>query len=260
MPTNINNVFKKRYLYSVRDANGEYDFSFEQQLSDLEGLLTPLWGHLADDFFDFNNATFRKGIALFVSILHLRNPKQKLEVENIRKQIIEMFDPLPKDALGRPIVGGIEHDGKIHDFDTSDWEKFRNYDPKNLFIRNIKQHAIYGAEIFLKKRWSIIYSETPAFVTSDTPVAIVHPSRAKFGIGTPGVRISLPLSPTRILVMDDLLSEPHGRYYPLSKDGPGPLNLTVINQAERFVASSRHPDIFCAEICTWADSCDLSTA
>ena len=74
-----------------------------------------------------------------------------------------------------------------------------------------------------------------------------------FGLRTEGTIITFPISPTRILVLDDIHSEPNGRYYPLSKDGPGPINYTLWRNAEKFMVSPRHTDLVCMEMVEWAN-------
>jgi hypothetical protein len=84
-----------------------------------------------------------------------------------------------------------------------------------MFVDRIRQNATHGADILIKKRWSVIFSQQPVFITTDTPVTIVNQHREVFGIGTPGTRILFPLSPTRLLMIDDREDEPDGLYYPL---------------------------------------------
>ncbi|MGH6629765.1 MAG: hypothetical protein ACREB3_08545, partial [Burkholderiales bacterium] len=51
-------------------------------------------------------------------------------------------------------------------------------------------------------------------ITTDTPVSIVNRSHETSGLKTPGTVVAIPLSPTRILLMDDRLDQPMGHYYP----------------------------------------------
>ena len=117
-----------------------------------------------------------------------------------------------------------------------------------MFIDSLNQHATWCAEILLKKRWSVVFSERPLFITTDTPVAINNCSRATFGLETPGTLISVPLSPTRILLMDDRHDQPDGQYYPLAGDDPAPFNFLAWRNCERFMFSSRPTDVVCAEM------------
>lgn len=62
-----------------------------------------------------------------------------------------------------------------------------------------------------------------------------------------------PLTPTRLLVMDDRLDQPSGQYYSLIQDGPAPYNLTVWRGCSRFMISPRNTDEVCTEMLEWAD-------
>jgi hypothetical protein len=61
----------------------------------------------------------RKGVALFVSILHLRHPKRLAETEALHAQMVAACDTLPKDAAGRPLIESIEYKGVERPFDAS---------------------------------------------------------------------------------------------------------------------------------------------
>jgi hypothetical protein len=124
-----------------------------------------------------------------------------------------------------------------------------------MFVRSIRGNGVHLAEAMMKKRWSVILAEEPVFITSDRPVQMFNPKRERFGISTPGTVIIFPLSPTRILLMDDKLNEPIGQYYPMDlAHGPGPWNMGAWTNCERFMISSRNTDEVIAEIMAWADA------
>lgn len=122
-----------------------------------------------------------------------------------------------------------------------------------MFIEAIRSQATSLAEALMEKRWSVVLADYPAFVTTDTPVVLVNEEHTRFGARTPGMKVFFPLTPTRLLVMDDRLDRPSGRYYPLVKDGPAPYNLTVWRYCCRFMISPRNTDEVCAEMLEWAD-------
>lgn len=108
--------------------------------------------------------------------------------------------------------------------------------------------AGHVARLLVEMRWAIVFSEAPVFITTDRPALVVNPDWERFGICTPGTVVSLPLSPTRILMIDNRKDQPDARYYPLGAHGPAPFNLVAWNQTSDFMVSPRHPDEVCQEL------------
>lgn len=110
------------------------------------------------------------------------------------------------------------------------------------------------AKILLKKRWSVVFADNEHFITSDKPVGVQHRSREVFGIGTTGAVVSFPLSPTRILMMDDQHQEPANQYYPLKPDNVGAFNYGIWHAGARFMVTGRPVTEVLSEIVGWAES------
>jgi len=255
--TNIRNVCSKRYLYSPVTADGQCKWELESKLQGLESLLANIWPSLAGDFVDLlHQESIRKSIALFVSVMHLRHPDTLKEVSQMHGQLVQIYEEAPKRMDSTPDIACFQVNGETHEFDTSGWNEYHNWsksDHHRFFASTVHSHAIILAELFLKKRWSVVFSDTSAFVTSDKPVAKQHQKKEKFGFGTEGTIISFPLSPTRLLVMDDMHGEPAGQYYPLHNNDPGPFNLLIWRNGSRFMISPRSIDMVLTEIVRWAD-------
>lgn len=230
----------------------------EDRLSSLESLLASIWPLLASSFVDLNgDIALRKAIALFISTLHFRHPYSRQRVEEIHSQLVALFEDFPKDKHGNPTVSLLDRDGSSKPFDSSNFQQWRDSGPEDLhqmFVDSINDHSGEFAQILLKKRWSIVFADDPVFITTDTPVAIVNRHRKPFGISTPGSVLSLPISPTRILMMDDRNDQPKGQYYALGSHGSGPANLMAWHCCQRFMISPRPTDLVCAEMLEWADS------
>jgi len=255
--TNIRNICAKRYLYSPISADGQHEWELESKLHDLESMLAPMWPSLADGYVDLmEHESIRKAIALFVSVMYLRHPDGLEEVTQIHRQLVQIYEEAPKKVNDTPYIDWIQINGETHEVDTSGWNEYRDWgrnDHHRFFTDMVHSHSIFLAELFLKKRWSVIFSDISAFVTSDKPVAKQHQKKEKFGFGTAGTIISFPLSPTRLLVMDDMHHEPAGQYYPLHNNDPGPFNLLIWKNGSRFMISQRSIDEVLLEIVRWAD-------
>jgi len=205
--TSIRKICATSNLYSPLSDSGDRDYSVEKTIGNLEYLVSQIWPILASDFVDFErNTSVKKGVSLFLAIMYLRHPSVNRQGEYIHGQMVEWYDKLPKDHLGRPCIKEIEMNNEVRKVDISDWFNYKNWkknDHHKFFTDSIKSQAIFLAEIFLKKRWSVIFSKDPVFITSDKPLSKHHESRETFGFATEGTFINFPLSPTRLLVMDD---------------------------------------------------------
>lgn len=254
--TNIKNICAKRFLYSPKNKEGQREWELEHSLSTLETLISVVWPSLAEGYTDLLWEPMRKAVSLFIAILYIRHPNNLKECENIHNKLVSLYDKLPKKQDGTPSFTHAEINEKLVEIETHDWHEYRKWDEDDhhrFFCDSIKGHSGKMAKYLLKKRWSIIFSENPAFITSDNPVCKFHLEKVKFGFATQGTIITLPISPTRLLIMDDNHEEPAGQYYPLKEDGPGPFNLGIWRNSSRFMISQRNVDQVLAEICEWAD-------
>lgn len=260
--TNIRNVAARSYLYTPGQSEDSRDWAMEAELANLESILSVVWPALADDFVDLNGDAIRKAVSLFCATLILRHPGSLRQTERTHRQFVEVLESIPKDADGNPMVDAVEFRGDVHAVDTSGYAKYRDVGAdgiQKMFVDQIGSTAIHLAKIMLEKRWSVILAESPVFITTDAPVVMEHPDRDHFGLGTPGMMVTFPLSPTRILLMDDRHDEPSGQYYSLGSHGPGPINMTAWRNCERFMISSRPTDKVCTEMVDWMDARPLDS-
>jgi hypothetical protein len=254
--TNIRNVCGKRYLYSPAQSNGERKWDLDERLDRVESLLGQLWPALAADFIRLDDDAIRKGLALFVSLMHLRNSDVRKRVESIHQQLVAFYEAGPLRADGTPNVSSFTHKNKVYDLDVSGWHEYRTWgrDDHDRFFRNfVESEAKHFAELLLPKRWSVLLADEDTFITSDKPVAVEHRTLQRFGVGTRGTIITFPLSPTRLLIMDDMHAEPANQYYPLHPTDAGAINFTIWHGASRFLITGRQIQEVLGEVCSVAD-------
>jgi len=256
MLTNIRNVCARRYLYSPRQGDGHRDWKLELKLGDLESTLARIWPVASADFLDLADPSTRKALALFIAITWLRHPDNLALVARLHGDLVGIFEEAPRDAAGNPHVVVIAKGGE-HLIDASAWDQYRQWDDDDhhrFFAEQIEREAIHLAELLLSKRWSAVFAARALFITSDKPVAKMHQSRETFGFGTHGTIVTFPLSPTRVLLMDDNHAEPANQYYPLHADDPAALNYTTMRNAANFIISPRPTDEVLREIVQHADA------
>ncbi len=253
----IRDIAARRFLYSPENEVGIRSWATEDKLADLEQLVSRIWPALANDFLDlYENKAIRKAVSFFLATLLLRHPSQIDATKQAHAHVVNMFEQLPKDKNGNPLVTTMLVDEKEIEFDPSNFQEYKLTSPKRIhheFVESIHQHTGSIAELFLEKRWSIIVSDDPVFITTDKPVVMENINGLPFGISTKDTFIVFPLSPTRLLVLDDKHEEPKGQYYPLTEEGPGSYNLMLWRGAQNFMISSRDTDVVCAELNKWAE-------
>ena len=248
---NVKNIAAKRYLYSPKDDKGSRSWVTEDKLAKLESIVSSIWPSFANNFVDLGSDSIRKCVSLFLATLILRHPSNLHEYRIIQNKMIEYFDGLPKDDEGRPKVNHIETPDGTFEFDVSNWNEYSkptDYDREIFFVEQINREAINVAKILMEKRWSVLFSDESGFITTDRPVSIFNQDKDKFGVSSKGTFIKLPISPTRVLILDDRFQEPGSRYYPLSEQGHGPANLTSWIHAHRFMITGRDTDEVCEEM------------
>lgn len=254
-PTNIRNVCGKRYLYALIEQDGSRNWELEDQLEMLEATLGQVWKELAEGFVSLDDSAIRKGVSLFVAVMHLRNPDTRRMVEMIHQKLVVFLANMPGRPDGTPALDHVEIGGRRFPVAVEGWHEFRSWgknDHDKFFVSIVRSEAIQIAEMLMKKRWSIVCAETDVFVTSDKPVAVQHLSRDVAGFGTPEGIVTFPLGPRRLLVMDDMHDEPENRYYPLHQSNAGAFNLGIWRNGSRFMITGRPVEEVLTEICAWA--------
>ena len=255
--TNVRNVCGKRYLYSPVGDSGERVWDLDAKLEGLESTMGTIWPSLAEGVVDLAHPTVRKGLSLFVAVMHLRNPESRKAVERTHRTLVELFEDIPTRPDGTPDVKSVEISGEKYALDTSGWNEYRAWgknDHDRFFAHIVESEAIRIAEVLMQKRWSVILSEREVFVTTDKPVVLQHQSRQTFGFGTPNVMVSFPLGPKRLLVMDDMHHEPTNQYYPLKESAEGAFNLSIWKNGSRFMITGRPVHRVLTEIVKWAEA------
>ena len=256
-PDKVNEVACSDFLYSHLNSDGSRCFRVEKKLAKLETQISQLYPRMAEGYPDLHESLgIKKFFALFITTLMLRHPDYELTTKNLHGKMVDLCEQQPKDEKGHPILSFItEKDEKIP-FDTTDYEKYRSADEneiKKMFASQILPSALDLAEIIFKKQWSIYCCEKPVFFTSDKPVVQIHPERKTFGVGTPGVEIFFPISPYRMLRMNDRVGEAPDGFYNFLEAGAAGFNCYTMGDATRFLISHEHFDTRLIEVSNFID-------
>ncbi len=250
--SSVRNVCGQRYLYSPKQVDGQRSWALEEDLGRIETLLGQVWRAIAEDFVDLSDPALRKAISLFLATTHFRHPDNLGMVKRTHQQLVAFWERCPKDIEGVPLVDSIEVRGEVLPFDATGWHDYKRESPDGhhrFFAKFVRAHAGHMAELLIHKRWSIVSSSTDAFVTSDKPVVLSHIERNVFGYGTEGTILQFPLSPRRMLILDDLHCEPGNQYYPIASANTGTFNYTTWFGASRFLITGRSVGEVLREVC-----------
>ncbi len=235
----IDKVAVRHHLYAPMGADGKRDDALERKLSDLENWFGHrIWNLLCHGETDLTWEPLRKMLALIVATTYVRNPAQFEKWKAMHRQFVEQISQY--DSLPTHITIG----GTRRAVDPSDWPAFRSAGEEDMKAAWNDYVAGAGdiAPRLLDMRFAMIVAKEPVFVTSDNPVTITHPTLKFKGIGDPETMVNFPISPTRMLVLDNRKGEPDGAYYALQAENPAPINLLIWRNAIDHMYSSRHTD------------------
>lgn len=246
----IENVAVRFYLYAPRKADGRRDDAVERKLGQLEQWFGhPLWKVLCDGETDLTWEPVRKMLALIVATTYARNPVQFESWKRLHRRFVDELrghERLPTHVT----IGSA-----THEVDPTDWPAFRDAGDEEMKTAWNDYVAGAGdiAPKLLSMRMVMLASDKPVFITSDNPVTITHPSLEFRGISDPETVISFPISPTRMLILDNQQGEPDGVYYELSDDNAVAQNLLVWRHAMEHMFCHRDPYEVCAELVAGED-------
>ncbi len=241
----IEKVAVRNHLYAPLGSDGRRDDPTEKKLGRLEKFLgEPIWNEVCHGQVDLTWRPMRQMLSLLVATSYVRTPAHFEWWKAVHRQLRDQFSRF--DAPPSHVTLGQVRT----ELDHSDWSAFQIADEEEMKAAWNDYVASAGdiAPILLTMRYTMVVAERPVFVTSDNPVAVTHPSGRFKGLGDPDTEITFPISPTRILIMDNQTSEPNGGYHHLAKEDPSFTNRLTRRNAIEHMFSSRHPDAVLAEL------------
>ena len=229
---------------SIAAEKGLYDsagtpfekFDYEGSLAKLESLFAGRWPEVFDDI---GNPETKKHISRFLALMHTRHPAQKETVRRINSLLREMAAR----ARGRKEIEITQSDGERTRIQVSDIDQYAADTEANTraaFLSAMRASVGEIAQVLNARKWGIIVSDVPGFLTSDRPLVVNrgHCRDQVFGLGSPGTTVTFPISPTRLLLIGDGFKKDGSHYQIESVTGP---NTDTIRGAGRFVFARDKP-------------------
>ena len=234
-------IAAQNYLYTPKRADGTRDNMVEQKLSQLEGVLGKIWPTVTKGMVDLESPSLRKGLALFISTMYLRNPQRLSDHRNIHQAVA--------DLLGKSLL----HEAADQSRPPTRQETKRF---EHVFVSTIVDDSRQLAELLLQKRWAVVTSDSPVFATCDAPVVVQGAGNAPLSFGIEGTNLYFPLSPTRFLIIDD--EELPSAYYASKSGFAEAMNYQTWTAADRYLLSCEPSDTVLQGVMAFADEYGLS--
>ncbi len=153
---------------------------------------------------------------------HLRTRQGLQMVHGLRNEICRDGDPFHVDRTG---------------FLTREFNAMNDEDVRELFARAVIVVGESIAAHVKTMRWKLLCAEEGYFITSENPVSAYHPTESRWGIGTMGVHVLLPLSPELMMVMTNEQARHPYISKSVNSSGVRGLNAMTVHSAEQFLYS-----------------------
>lgn len=220
--TSLDRTAVIRHFYTLGRQTSDPSFAVEEHLADLEAKTAPILIEIERTRTLPPDSPDRKTLQLFIATLLMRTRHGLQAVHGYREEVrIRNADKSDTDTstADRNLL-------------TFDQERMRE-----LFARMAVRTAQPIGEILGRMNWRLLEAEEGHLITSENPLVVYNDQEPRWGIGTPGTFIQLPLSPSLLLWLGAPTSLPHQNPFPLHIEAVNAINGLVINGAKDFLFS-----------------------
>jgi len=239
----IKNIAFERGLYTHPAKDKVTPLTTEDDLAEIESGYAEVWPGIIDRATDVQT---RHNIARFIALMFIRHPQHRETVRMMNETWREIVQGLAPAAVVEITAEGRVSKIRVQDVLDETKDEFVG----SGFLKLMRGTLEHIAETLMARRWGIVFSENPAFVTSDCPVVLSRGRCQKrtFGFRTPGTHILFPYSPTRLLVISDDWSHEFAHYKLASADV---FNRMIVQGAVRFVYGSENDSELAQKVKAW---------
>ncbi len=240
----VGNVAFERGLYSHPSVDRTPSLTTENKLGEgIENVFARFWPGMVDRA---ENIRTRKNVARFIELMFVRNPKRKRWLKKVASRLQNLASQMQPDEIIE-ILG----QNKIVQLRAAEIaDTFHAENAQSAFVNLMPNIAEEISEILVSRRWGNVFYENPVFVTSDCQVVLYSgtSTKASFGFATPGTMIFFPVSPTRMVVIDDSWQYDFAHY---KLTNPDAFNRIITEEAVRFVYADKESHELSQKIGSW---------
>jgi len=243
----IQDVAQEAHFYSFIDANGKPTRRIDDKLTDLEDRASRAFRIIARGSADLNqHVAMKRLLALFLATILLRTPEQQQKTLEQHQRLRQRFNNAPKSSSGRPLVDYVFQGTLWVPLDTSDYHEWNKDDEgtlKRLFSEQIEVLGRPLADQLFFKRWVIFQTDQPVFFASDAPLIKIDDKGVPCGINSPDAMIFFPISPSRLLYLENRKQGDIDGFYTMPLDQANDCNVVIGKNARKFLFSQNGPSL-----------------
>lgn len=220
--TSIANVAVMRHFYTLGLGQEQPSYAVEDALARLESDVKPILDQIIDTE-DIALGTEQRWVfANFLSTLFMRT-RQGLQMIHGHREEIRTTGGQPGFRLSpsyKEGLLGLDGDGM-----------------RELFAKTVIAVGGRLSTLFDSMHWCLFRVADGHLITSENPLVVYHDTEMRWGIGTPGTHIHLPLSPKLVLHISKEPLMPSQGTYDLPAAGAQGLNGLTVLSAEQYLFS-----------------------
>lgn len=221
--TSLANVAVMRDLYTLNIESETPSYAVEAALGVMESAFSPLMSRITNAEDLELTEPERETFARFLAALHLRTRQGLAVIQSYRDEVASQ---LGTTSLSLPVG----HAESLVQLDQNGLREF--------FARAVVSITPGIADALLRMSWRLVRATDAHFITSENPLVVHHSSAERWGIGTPGVHVQLPLTPRLLLHMSHEAVIPGRGTFDLPAEGVRGLNGLTLVAAEQYIFSS----------------------
>jgi len=221
-PTSLDRTAVIKHFYTLGRQTTDPSFAVEAHLADLESKAAPVLREIERTRSLPTHEPSRVILRLFIATLLTRTRQGLQAIYGYREEVRLGHAAQPDTDLPPANRALLEFDE----------ERMRE-----LFARMTVRTAEPIARIIGRMHWRLLEAEEGYFITSEHPLVVYNEHESRWGIGTPGTFIQLPLSPSLLLWLGAPISLPPQDPFSLPFQAVNAINGLIINGARDFLFS-----------------------
>ena len=220
----IGKIAVQHHFYTLDLASERPSFAIENALGKIESDVQPLIQELTQTQALFAEPEKRAKFSIFLATLLMRG-RHGLEVAHKFREEVRID---VANRSSRPRQSGIAAD-ELLSLDENGM--------RELFAKFVLKLAVPISKHFQSMHWRLLRAEEDHFVTSENPLVIYNPSDERWGLGSKGSHIHLPISPALLLHFGNEPSITQSGTVQLQKAGVAGINGLTVLATERYLFS-----------------------